>query len=185
MTMKLRFPESEIGYWANRYTERQREKDRTKEQQLIDLKNPVQSRGYLMESELHEIARWKSPRRAALTLENTDDFITEITQTAFTAKDDWTKLLTLTQLRGIGEPTASAILHLLDQEQYPLLDIHALWSVGLPWKTRNSYPFWLEYIEFCGAIANRNGVSMRELDRASWKFSSDYGKSGRSRRFCQ
>ena len=26
MNMNLRFPESQIGYWASRYTERQREK---------------------------------------------------------------------------------------------------------------------------------------------------------------
>ena len=66
MKMKLRFPESEIGYWANRYTERQREKNRIKEQKLINLKPEVQSRCYLTKEELHKIARWKSPRRAAL-----------------------------------------------------------------------------------------------------------------------
>ena len=178
MEMKLRFPESEIGYWANRYTERQREKDRTKEQQLINFKPDVMQRSYLTKQELHKIARWKSPRRAALTLENTSAFIKEIAERAFTTTDDWTKLLTLTQSRGIGQPTASAILHLYDEGDYPILDIHALWSVGLPWTARNSYPFWLEYIEFCRYIANRNGVSMRELDRALWKYSSDYGKTG-------
>ena len=178
MNMNLRFPESQIGYWASRYTERQRERNRIKEQELIDLKPEVQNRGYLTRDELYELARWKSPRRAALTLENTDTFITGITETAFTTTDDWTKLLTLTQLRGIGQPTASAILHLYDEGDYPILDIHALWSVGLPWTARNSYPFWLEYIEFCRYIANRNGVSMRKLDRALWKYSSDYGKTG-------
>ena len=181
MEMKLRFSESEIAYWADRYTERQREKDRTKEQYLVDLKSKVQECGYLTKEESHDIARWKSPRRANLTLENTDDFIKEVTKKAFTATDDWTKLLTLTQLQGVGEPTASAILHLFDNGQYPLLDIHALWSVGLEWKTRTSYPFWLEYIEFCRDTANRNNASMRELDRALWKFSSDYGKTKRPR----
>ena len=178
MEMNLRFPESEIGYWANRYTERQREKDRIKEQELIDLKPEVLRRGYLTKDDLYELARWKSTRRAKLTLENTDDFIKEITEKAFTAKDDWTKMLTLTQLRGIGEPTGSAILHLLDKGQYPLLDIHALWSVGMEWTARTSYPFWLDYVQFCRDIANRNGVSMRDLDRALWKYSSDYGKTG-------
>ena len=52
MKMKLRFSESEINYWANRYTERQREKDRMKEQQLIDLKSDVQERGYLTKEEI-------------------------------------------------------------------------------------------------------------------------------------
>ena len=181
MKMKLHFPESEIGYWANRYTERQREKDRVKEQELIDLKPEVQRRGYLMEDELYEIARWKSTRRASLTLENGNPFIKDITKSAFAAEDHWAKLLILTLLRGIGEPTASAILHLFGEGQYPILDIHALWSAGLPWKNRSSYPFWLDYVQFCRDIANRNGVSMRDLDRALWKYSSDYGETGRPR----
>ena len=88
MKMKLRFSESEISYWTKRYTERQREKDRMREQHLIDLRCDVLVRGYLTKQELHTIARWKSPRRAALTLENTDDLIKEITEKAFTATDD-------------------------------------------------------------------------------------------------
>ena len=155
MNMNLRFCESKIDYWANRYTERQREENRMREQHLFDLRC-----GYLTREELHEVARWKSPRSAALTLENTTDFVEEITERSFTTTDDWTKLLTLTQLQGIGQPTASAILHLFDNGQYPILDIHALWSVGLPWERRTSYPFWLEYIELCRDIANRNNVSM-------------------------
>ncbi|MYC77472.1 hypothetical protein F4X10_17045 [Candidatus Poribacteria bacterium] len=176
--MKLRFCESEINHWAHRYTERQEEENRMREQYLIDLRCDVLDRGYLTKQELHIISRWKSPRRAALTLGNTDDFIKEITEEAFTATDNWTKLLTLTQVQGIGQPTASAILHLYDQGDYPILDIHALWSVGRPWKKRTSYPFWLEYIQFCCDIADRNNVSMRELDRALWKYSADYGRQG-------
>ena len=181
MKMKLRFPESEINCWANRYTERQKEKDRTKEQYLVDLKNKVQECSYLTKEELHDIARWKSPRRANLTLENTDDFIKDITKSAFTATDKWAKLMILTLLQGVREPTASAILHLFDNGQYPILDIHALWSVGLSWEKRTSYPFWLEYIEFCQDTANNNNISMREFDRALWKFSFDYGKTKRPR----
>ena len=148
-----------------------------RDQHLIDLRCDVLVRGYLTKQELHTIARWKSPRRAALTLENTYDFIKEITEGAFISTGDWTKLLTLTQLQGIGQPTASAILHLYDEGKYPILDIHALWSVGMEWTARTSYPFWLDYIELCRNTANRNNVSMRELDRALWKYSADYGKT--------
>ena len=55
--MNLRFPESEINYWSNRYTERQRERNRIIEQELIDLKPEVQNRGYLTQEELHKIAQ--------------------------------------------------------------------------------------------------------------------------------
>ena len=58
--MNLRFPESEIGYWSNLYTERQREENRMREQHLINLTCDVMQRDYLTQQELHKIARWKS-----------------------------------------------------------------------------------------------------------------------------
>lgn len=62
MPMNLRFPESQINHWANRYTERQREINRAREEYLINLKDEVQERGHLTKNELYEIARWKSPQ---------------------------------------------------------------------------------------------------------------------------
>ena len=130
MRMNLRFFESEISDLANQYTECQRESNRVREEYLIGLKSRVQERGCLIQGELYELARWKSPRRATLTLENTSAFIEEITERAFTATDNWTKLRTLTKLQGVGSPTASAILHLYDEGEspndeggYPILDI--------------------------------------------------------------
>ena len=63
--MTLRFCESEIGYWAERYTDRQREANRQREEQLGDLKAEIQARGYMTKDELHQIALWKSHRRAS------------------------------------------------------------------------------------------------------------------------
>ena len=174
--MRLRFCESEIDHWANRYTERQREENRIREQHLIDIRCDVLDRGSLTRAELHKVAYWKTKNifgRADLTLENSDNFINEVTAQAFTSTDDWEKLISLTRLEGIREPTASAILHLFDEEAYPILDIHALWSVGLEWERRTSYPFWPDYVQFCRDIASRNNICMRHLDRALWRFSFD------------
>ena len=60
----------------------------------------------------------------------------------------------------------------------PVLDIRALWSVGLEQKKRISYSFWPDYVQFCWDIANRNGIKMRTLDRALWRFSFDHRKQG-------
>ena len=174
--MELRFCESEIGYWANEYMEHHHsQRQQAAEQELIDLKDEVQGRGYLKREELHKIAYWKAHRLAHLTLENTDDRIKEVTSQAFTATDAWTKLKTLTELRGVREPIASAILHFYDKESYPILARPVLWSAGMESKERTSYPFWLEYVQFCRETANRNNVTMRELDRALWKFSAERG----------
>ncbi|MDE0426935.1 MAG: hypothetical protein OXN25_18950 [Candidatus Poribacteria bacterium] len=174
--MRLRFCESEIAYWANIYTEYQTTKGQTREQQVIGFRDGIQERGYLTKDELHKVTYWKTRNifgRADLTLDNRDGFIREITKQVFTPTDDEVKLLSLTQLQGIGESVASAILHLYDKGQYPILDIHALWSVGLKFRQRSSYPFWPKYIAFCRDIANRNRIKMRTLDRALWRYSYD------------
>ena len=56
--------------------------------------------------------------------------------------------------------------YLFGENHYLILDIHALWSVGLEWKTRTAYLFWPDYVQFCQDIASRNSVLMRHLDRA-------------------
>ena len=171
--MRLRFCESEIGYWADRYMGHHNQRQRTAEQRLINLKNEVQGRGYLTGKELYNVAHWKAPRLAHLTEKNTDDYIKEVMSQAFTVTDDWIKLRTLTRLQGVREPIASAILHFYDKNPYPILARPALWSAGMESKERTSYPFWLKYVQFCREIANRNNVTMRELDRALWKFAVD------------
>ena len=183
MKMKLRFCESEIDYWANGYTEYQESKGvhyPEKEEQVIGFRDGVQRRGHLTQYELYKVADWVlsvyGDSTADPTLNNRDAFIEVITRQSFTSVDDWEKLMTLKELKGIGQTTASAILHLYDKRQYPILSNPALWSVGD--RGRDYYPdwLWLEYIEFCQDIANRNGVEMRTLDRALWFYSYDSRK---------
>ena len=142
---------------------------------MIDLRCEVQGRG-LTRDELYQAAKWKSPRRVNLTLDpaNTDDKVKKITQQAFRDTDNWKKLEMLRRdLPGIGQARASAILQLYDKKPYPILDRHALYSLGLARRTRSWYPesFWRKYVCFCRDIAKRNGFGMRTLDRALWAYS--------------
>ena len=177
MEMKLRFCECKIDEWADAYIEYQEAQGAEREEQVIGFRDKIQGRGYLTKYELYKVADWKlrvyGEDAAEPTLKNPDDCIQVTTRQAFRSTDHWEKMMYLTELRGIGQSTASAILHLYDEGQYPILDIHALWSAGLEKKKRTSYPFWLKYIAFCRDIANRNGVEMRTLDRALWRFSYD------------
>ena len=171
--MKLRFSESEITYWADQYVEQTSAENMIIEQGLMDLRCEVQERGYLTKEELYRVAYWKTTRKSKIVKENSEEFVKEVTTKVFDATDDFEKLYDLTALRGIGEERASAILHLLDKDQYPILDIHAPWSCGLEWVQRTKYPFWQKYIHFCRDLAKRNSVDMRTLDRALYRFSKD------------
>ena len=175
--MNLRFCESKIDDLAIRYTECQDEDNREREEKLIGFRDRILRRGYLTKYELYTVARWKlyvyGEDAAEPASKNPDDLIKVTTRQAFASTDDWEKLLSLTQLRGVGQSVASAVLHLYDERQYPILDVNALWSVGLGKKRRKEYPFWLEYIAFCRDVANRNEIDMRTLDRALWRYSYD------------
>ena len=176
MNMNLRFCESEIDFWANEYMRKLSEVERIQEEEIIDLKDEVQERGYLKREELYQVAEWKLQafarfKQAELTLENSEHYVREVTKRVFAETDDSLKLKYCVELRGVGEATASVILHLFDNNKYPILDKHALWSVGLPWENRTSYPFWLDYVKFCREKATQNNVCMRTLDRALWKYS--------------
>ena len=183
--MRLRFRESEIDDLANGYIEYQESAGvhyRHEEEEVIRFRDDIQGRGHLTQYHLYKVADWvlrvygmDAVNRAK---ENPDTSIEVSTTQAFAVTDDWEKLMTLTELRGIGQTTASAILHLYDKGQYPILSGRALWSVGD--SQRDYYPdwLWLKYIEFCRDIANRNGICMRTLDRALWFYS--YNNSTRN-----
>ena len=168
--MNLRFPESEICQWADKY-QRDNLQLQSREDKLINLKFKIQQRGYLDREELLRVAHWKSPRSQKHVKKNNENYIKEITEWAFTATNERSKVEVLTLLDGINWPTASAILHLFDKDPYPILDFRALWSVEAGQPSQYSFSFWWSYVCFCRDVAHRNEVDMRTLDRALWQYS--------------
>lgn len=97
----------------------------------------------------------------------------EATGDALTAVDEATRVSALLGLDGVGVPTASTLLYFAFPDDYPILDVRALESLGV--KPRSQYPvsFWLAYLGFCRELALRCGVSIRTLDKALWQHSKD------------
>ena len=167
MKMKLRFPESEIKEWAKKY-EYPRE-----ETSLIDIRPDVQRAGFLTKEQLRLLARWKAPRSAGHVEKNNPEYVKEITSWSFSARGERSRIEVLTILDGVHWPSASVILHLYHEEKYPILDFRALWSIGVDMPNQYSFQFWWEYVQFCRAIAERNSIDMRMLDRALWQYSKE------------
>ena len=188
---KMQFPfktKEEIYDWAKCYIDVQTGAERRVEQYLIGLKNTVLARnshgGYLHKDELYDLVYWKSNKSAHWINHNCESFVKEITTKAFCLNDDWKKLKKLTGsyggLKGVGPPVASAILHLYDRKKYPILDKHALCSLGINHeKVKYDCCFWKKYVEFCCVKAKCYDVSMRTLDRALWKFSQSGAQAAR------
>ena len=76
-------------------------------------------------------------------------------------------------------PTASVLLHLAHRDPYPILDVRAIWSLGVEKQPSSySFEFWWAYTAKCRSLAMEAGIPMRVLDRALWQFSRENQSSG-------
>ena len=143
------------------------------ENKVTKLVGPVQIQGYLTKSELKTVCEWKSLKPAWHLEKNEESPVQEVTRFALKTEYDKAAIENLTILDGVGEPTASVILHFFHKRDYPILDFRALWSVSLidGDKYNYSYALWSKYVEFCREQAAEADVSMRDLDRALWQYS--------------
>ena len=98
------------------------------------------------------------------------------TRRALAANDEASRIAALLELEGVGVPTASTLLYFAFPDDYPILDVRALESLGV--KPRSQYPvrFWLEYLGACREIASGAGVSLRTLDKALWQYSKELSR---------
>ena len=173
---KMLFPftnKDEILYWATRYLKAQKEERQSQEEKVIKIKCSVADKGYLTKCELLEMACWKDRfARSNIKKGNLPERIEAVTRDAFRPGNDWEKLEKLMALKGVGQPRASAILHLYDPKRYPIFDPHALYSIRInKEEVEGDKKFWREYVKFCREKAECHGVRMRTLDRALYKFS--------------
>ena len=120
---------------------------------------------------------WKTVRSRPKVAANTETAVVETTRQALAAVDETIRINALLTLAGVGVPTASTLLYFAFPDDYPILDIRALESLGV--KPRSTYPvsFWLEYLNACRELARRAGVSLRTLDKALWQYSKELSRA--------
>jgi len=140
----------------------------------------AQQVGHVTREQLVALVRWKSPRSISRAQANRPEFVREVTSASFGAGDEQLRVEVLTLLRGVGWPTASVILHFCVPDQYPILDIRALWTLGLDQVPTYNFAFWENYTAYCQELAVDMHLSMRDLDRALWQYSKNVGKTAAS-----
>ena len=175
MPLRLRFSETELAAWANKYAFPLGDAEPAR------IGPTVHERGYLLLPELRQMAQWKSPRIGRRIDANSESVVEDVTRLAFGTDDDSLAIRALRLLSGVGWPMASVLLHFCARKPYPVLDVRALWSVGYDTPPHYTAALWLEYTQFCRDLAHRTGHSMREIDRALWQYSKASGKSARTK----
>jgi hypothetical protein len=165
MRLRLRFPHSEIEKWAAQYSY-------ASDAAIEDVIAPAARRqGYLTRDQFLTIAEWKTARSRSRCRKNDAGYVKEVTGAALRSKNERFKIEVLRLLDGVDWPTASVILHFCDRGRYPIVDVRAMWSLGVTTPPAIDFPVWMEYTRFLRGVSADAGVSMRTLDRALWQYS--------------
>jgi len=123
------------------------------------------------------VCSWKTVRSRPKVAANTESAVVDATRRALGAADEETRIAALLELEGVGVPTASTLLYFAYPDDYPILDVRALESLGV--KARSTYPvsFWLAYLSACRELSRDAGVSIRTLDKALWQHSKELAQA--------
>lgn len=163
----LRFPLKEIRTWASRYDVAM---DRTVEEEIGPR---FRNRRYLTREDFLELCRWKTKRSQPLCIRNSDEDVSEASRVALQTTSERVRIGVLLALDGVSWPTASVILHFGILDRYPILDVRALWSLGMDPLPNYTLDLWLAYAEHCRELARAANVDMRTLDRGLWQYSAE------------
>jgi hypothetical protein len=163
---ELQFPLGNIPALAARFPS-------SDDARLLAVGTAARMRGHYTRGEFVEVCAWKTPRSRSRIAANPPRVIAAATRRAMAAEDEAVRIEALLELDGVGVPTASTLLYAAFPDEYPILDVRALESLGV--KRRSGYPvgFWLAYLTACRSLARRAGVSLRTLDKALWQHSKE------------
>lgn len=116
------------------------------------------------------IGRWKAPRAARWLDTQFDKALVKaiLDEALADGLTPVARVRKLQELSGVGVPMASAILTCFDPENFTVIDVRALDTLGTT-GARITPELYERYLEFCIAEAKRLGVELRQLDRALWK----------------
>ncbi len=120
-----------------------------------------------------DVVSWKSRRTGGLAARNSAADVEYVTRAALAARESL-KAPLLSVLAGVQTPVASALLAVVDPQNFTIIDWRAEESLRhfgylseFP-PGRVPYGF---YLELCRETAKRLAVPLRELDRCLWTFS--------------
>ena len=147
-------------------------KEESKALKLINRLKNVKKRGYFTKKEFVEIGMWKSTRPKKHYLKNSEREIISISKKVLSTKFEKRRIELLTNIAGVNIPTASAILTLIDPQNYGIIDIR-VWQIlyvygavkTKPHGTNFNFKNWYNYLMKIRYYARKFKVSARYVER--------------------
>jgi len=143
-----------------------------KTSKLINELQDIKKRGYFTKDEFLKMGMWKSPRPKQKYLKNSEEEIISISKKVLATKFEKRRIELLTSLKGIAIPTASAILTLIDPQNYGVIDIR-VWQIFYlydsvkmkPTGTNFDFNNWYNYLIKLRYYAKKFNVLARDIER--------------------
>ena len=152
-------------------------------------------RKYLFKKEFISICEWKTRRQRNRYQENSEADIVRITTEVISMHPKIKEQIdSLTQLKGVGVPVASAILTVIFPEYYCVLDYRAwralLWVTSEPFRFNDYREFsgimdkfrnyaskesYIEYIKKVRKLAVKYSMTPRKIEGALWMYDKKGG----------
>lgn len=143
---------------------------------LSETSRKLQTRGEYDYEEFLAVCDWKSSRTRSLVQSNSRETVSEVTRIALSSSEDL-RVPVLSLLRGVGTPTASALLTVWQPTIYTIIDVRVLDAMphlSHPLLAQESIPAlkksYSRYLGLMRKISQDLGCDLRSLDKALWTF---------------
>jgi len=138
------------------------------EEYLFKVMGPrIRERGFIEFNDFYQICMWKSARQKQNYLKN-KNIVKNISRKAFAEKEEPLKIKQLLKLKGVGIPTASAILTIVFPDRYAVIDVRCIQmlnKLGVRIKETITMSRWLEYLNIMRDLARENNFTPRQIDQ--------------------
>lgn len=132
-------------------------------------------KGYLTKDELYELAHLNSTRSSYHVKKNPKNRVEKVTEIAYNIDDDFSKIALLSSLKGVGTPTASAIITSLDDVRHCVIDTRVwatLHHMGYFKKEKESFKAedYISIIKIVRSLAQEEGMKVSEIGYALFAY---------------
>lgn len=143
--------------------------ERVVEEEIERSMPAARQRGFLTKDLFVLVSRWKSKRNTPHYERNTAGNVEATSRVAFEAATEAEAIGSLTRLHGVQLRTATALLHWMRPDEFPILDFRVVGALGDADPPRfESTAYYSGVATRVRALGTKHAITLRTLDRALW-----------------
>jgi len=144
-------------------------------QDLMNIGKKYHKKSFLTKDELYKLAHLNSTRSSYHVKKNPADRVEKVTKIAYEIEHEFSKLFLYTSLKGIGVPTASAILTSLNENKHCVIDTRVwatLYRLDYFEKEKESFKVddYLKIIRIVRKMAEKTNYNTAEIGYALFAY---------------